>query len=545
MKRYALLSLATGLMMQVQATEIGLNIPVASSTTGNAQIASLMQTRNFRHARIGYFFDQNVTLMRDEVTRINQNGGKVQLVMQTSYQWDFSCNQNLPAVEQDSYNQTHRMVGAMKDLVHDYEMLNEIQLRPDVKGQVPFNNQLSSTTAYQNSSCSATLAAAVRGMSRAIHDHGQRAILGHVGRDWGFLTYMKNQGVTWDVTGYHLYPYYEHASLQSDPWWGANGPLYQLSLFGKPVTVNEFNCGEIYEGNYENTAGQPVTEKCLKSVDKHLQELLTNRYGTIESVLVYQVFDEPQKAAPENHFGLMYNPTQPKPHLYLVGAYAGGSLTAAERNEIVNRGLLTNAEIDAMQKGSATPPPPAPESSHGSAIPPSAALADASGASWTVTGGVIYRNGVATVSSSVTLLLYWNHTIYQQNSAGGWWLWANNGWQATTDPRVVTPPPSAPSPAPAPADAQAPSVSIASPGNGTSLSRNSQFNVTANASDDVGVTEVSFYLNGAQVCTDTAAPYSCTLTLPGKRNATHTIEVKARDAAGKVGSASVRVYTAR
>lgn len=84
------------------------------------------------------------------------------------------------------------------------------------------------------------------------------------------------------------------------------------------------------------------------------------------------------------------------------------------------------------------PPPPAPiESDHGDTIPPDSNLVDATGATWNVSSGVIFRNGVQTVSSSVTLLLYWNDTVYQQNSFGGWWLWENGvGWQETTDPRV-------------------------------------------------------------------------------------------------------------
>ena len=48
---------------------------------------------------------------------------------------------------------------------------------------------------------------------------------------------------------------------------------------------------------------------------------------------------------------------------------------------------------------------------------------------------------VDTTTANVTLLLYWNHTIYQQNSAGGWWAWVKNAWSNTTDPRVAPLPP--------------------------------------------------------------------------------------------------------
>jgi chitinase len=149
---------------------------------------------------------------------------------------------------------------------------------------------------------------------------------------------------------------------------------------------------------------------------------------------------------------------------------------------------------------------------------------------------VIYRNGVATVSSSVTLLLYWNHLVYQQNSYGGWWDWVNGGWVATTDTRV------APAPAPT-ADTQAPTVAISSPGNGSVFNRRSTITASATASDNVGVKQVDFYLNGNLRCSSTTAPYSCAISLPGTRGWTGTLQVKASDTAGNVGSSSVNIST--
>lgn len=98
------------------------------------------------------------------------------------------------------------------------------------------------------------------------------------------------------------------------------------------------------------------------------------------------------------------------------------------------------------------PPPPAPptESAHGSEIPPFTQLVDSVLATWTVTDGIVYRDGVATISANVTLLLYFNDLIYQQNSAGNWWSWQGGSqgqWIAATDPRASTSG-SAPSPMP-------------------------------------------------------------------------------------------------
>jgi hypothetical protein len=216
-------------------------------------------------------------------------------------------------------------------------------------GEVAPDRQGSSTTAFDNSPCAHSLAAVARGISRAVQAHGQRVILGAVGRDWGFLWFMLQQGVAWDVTGYHTYPRADSPSLLSDAWYGAGGPLAQLAEFGKPVTINEFNCGEIYRPSYENQAGRPVTEACLASITAHMAELRDQQLVKLESIIAYQLLDQPAERTPQNRFGLMYTLDSPKPALYLLIAFAGGSLTAAEQQAITSRGLLTEADIARMR----------------------------------------------------------------------------------------------------------------------------------------------------------------------------------------------------
>ena len=123
----------------------------------------------------------------------------------------------------------------------------------------------------------------------------------------------------------------------------------QLAAFGKPVHINEFNCSETYEAAYDNRAGQPVTEACLQSIARHLREMEKQTAANIESVHVYELLDEPEKAVPENRFGIMYDLARPKPHLFLFSAFAGGSLSAQEREEVTRRRLMTDAEIDARK----------------------------------------------------------------------------------------------------------------------------------------------------------------------------------------------------
>jgi hypothetical protein len=61
---------------------------------------------------------------------------------------------------------------------------------------------------------------------------------------------------------------------------------------------------------------------------------------------------------------------------------------------------------------------------------------------------------------------------------------------------------------------------------------------TATASDNVGVTKVEFYVDGALKGTDTATPYTMTLDSTTLANGGHSLTAKAYDAAGNVGSSS-------
>jgi len=90
-------------------------------------------------------------------------------------------------------------------------------------------------------------------------------------------------------------------------------------------------------------------------------------------------------------------------------------------------------------------------------------------------------------------------------------------------------------------DSTAPTVSIASPASSTTLG--GTVSVTANASDNVGVTKVEFYLNGALQTSATAAPYSFSWNTATIANGSYTLSAKAYDAAGNVGQSANVVVT--
>jgi len=89
-------------------------------------------------------------------------------------------------------------------------------------------------------------------------------------------------------------------------------------------------------------------------------------------------------------------------------------------------------------------------------------------------------------------------------------------------------------------DITAPATSITAPANGATVSGTTT--ITASATDNVGVTKVELYIDGALQSTDTASPYSWSWNTTAFANGTHTLTTKAYDAALNVGtSASVSV----
>ncbi len=86
------------------------------------------------------------------------------------------------------------------------------------------------------------------------------------------------------------------------------------------------------------------------------------------------------------------------------------------------------------------------------------------------------------------------------------------------------------------ADTTAPTVSITAPANNATVS--ATVSVTANASDNVGVTKVEFLIDGALQSTDTSSPYAWSWNTTTATNGAHSLVAKAYDAANNVGTSS-------
>ena len=89
-------------------------------------------------------------------------------------------------------------------------------------------------------------------------------------------------------------------------------------------------------------------------------------------------------------------------------------------------------------------------------------------------------------------------------------------------------------------DNTAPTVAITSPVNGAQINRNSTVNINANASDNIGVVKVEFYVNNVLKCTDTAPAYTCAWQVPNQKT-TWSLKATAYDAVGKTATHTISV----
>ena len=95
--------------------------------------------------------------------------------------------------------------------------------------------------------------------------------------------------------------------------------------------------------------------------------------------------------------------------------------------------------------------------------------------------------------------------------------------------------------APSGPDTTPPATSITAPSNGATVS--GTISVTASASDNVGVSKVELYLDGALQATDTTSPYSWSWNTTTATNASHVLTSTAYDAAGNSASSTAVTVT--
>lgn len=112
----------------------------------------------------------------------------------------------------------------------------------------------------------------------------------------------------------------------------------------------------------------------------------------------------------------------------------------------------------------------------------------------------------------------------------------------SSDLTPITPPITGPIPSPTPTpDTQDPTVSISYPLYGSYVRKNSIINIQAQATDNIAVSKVEFYVNSNLICTDTTYPYSCSWFVPKRPRITYNLTANAYDTSDNNASHSIVV----
>jgi hypothetical protein len=327
-----------------------------------------MTARNLNVARMDIVPSaSDNTLMQTFASAAQANGEHVILMLDlnwvvTSDAYTFLSN-NQTTIYNTAYSAVYNFVLPMRTYTNiDWELGNEIDLKTANLATSPSNWNSGWTaanwanfSAYGSSDYYGNWAAAVKGAADAIaainsqYGTTMRRVLNTTSTHTGFLDYMTSKGVGYEVISYHYYQYSgtSPSDLSAEPPGATsyNWNLFSaLAAYNLPVTIDEMNCAEIYESNFQNLATDPLYATCLTNLRTQIGYFKNNTILKIESLVAYELLDEPSQAAPENHFGLFWNDGSgnytPKANLYLWGDFAGGSLSASEQSVLSSFGLL-------------------------------------------------------------------------------------------------------------------------------------------------------------------------------------------------------------
>ena len=334
-----------------------------SDSTRNQQVADLIGGRRLQVTRNAAWTNDSTAVyasIRDQFTKLNAQGVRCQFVITPATYgpwWNGTIRTDLSALTAEAYTDVYNALPNITDLCHDIELLNEVSGATTLTNQVP--NGQPTVADYQASTAAAAASAIILGACNAVKDYRVannlplRIICGCIGRNWNWLNYLTTIGITWDLTGYHMYLWYGSGSTITDTWFGTGGLWNQISQYNKPVTVNEFNCAEIFDADYGNANNDLKTEAGYKSVCLRFNDMKIQTSVDIDSVVCYELSDSTWISGSEGRFGLWWDYSNPKITALLATAFAGGPLTGDERYAIYSRAnLLTNAEIIAMQQPS-------------------------------------------------------------------------------------------------------------------------------------------------------------------------------------------------
>lgn len=327
----------------VAPTQIGANGRPVGTTL--QQLFQTMKANGLVRARwdVALTWDTDATAVSDfeqVVNAASANGIKIECILHTGFTWGDRTDHGIyPAADatalyNQGYNRVYNFVSQFSSQVTDWELGNEINLiARDANGN-PFFGRGWTAAEFQQP-IMYDWSHVLKGMSDAIDKVNAvkgtylRRTVGTTSSMFGYIDFMLSQGVKVDVLGYH---YYEHSGVDPYHYWRAVDPVFDLfakmGSYKLPVHVNEINCAEIYDANFSNVAGSSTMQTCNDNLATMLKTFTSQSETNIENILIYEMLDEPAKAAPENQFGLLFNINSPKPMLATVASFAKASVPA-------------------------------------------------------------------------------------------------------------------------------------------------------------------------------------------------------------------------
>lgn len=224
--------------------------------------------------------------------------------------------------------------------VLDYEMQNELTL---VSG---FKSGDGRSSADYATTPAAEWKDILTGMSRAIEDaktqtgKALRKGVDIVYVDYGFIPFLESGGLmTIDKVCYHYYYNLTTSPYAISPPSGPTEDIFaKLAALNKPIFINEFNAGEVYD---PVNAHRPYNDtNAVLSLAKHLAYMANQTTCDLEGVEIYELYDEPSKGEVEGNFGLIKTGrftggTPEKLQLLVATAFADGEMSPAESRRLL------------------------------------------------------------------------------------------------------------------------------------------------------------------------------------------------------------------
>ena len=328
----------------------------------------ILATRNFKVARMGGTPNAaKAVITQASITAANKYGIKPIFLLDVS--WLVCPSDAVTFASNDpttnyntAYNAAYNFVLQFKDSITDWELVNEVDLKTGQVSTPGTWNVGWNASDWRNVSFNGSpdyymnWVYTLKGVSDAVaavnSQYGlhMRRIMNITSTHMGLLDLLLANGVNFEVISYHYYQNRNTSAYSLSAAVPGSGVskwnmFSTLATYKRPVIIDEMNCGEIYNGAFQNASNDPLYAQCLQNLRVQIGYFKNNSQLDVEALYAYELYDEPAKASPENKFGLFWNPSNyttytPKDNLYLWSAFAGGTLSQAEINSLNAFGLL-------------------------------------------------------------------------------------------------------------------------------------------------------------------------------------------------------------